>query len=179
MRTSHRCSAVAGKIDVLLDTSVLVNFARIGRLDLLARHPRYSFFVTDHVRAEVLEHFAEQFEAVNTAVNGGILTELTANTTAELEDFGRLLSTKRLGVGECSAIVVAKHRSLALGIDDVTARKKALKYDAALTLLGTEELIASLIREGILSIEEADRIKGDWEANHRFTLKFASFRERI
>ncbi len=116
---------------------------------------------------------------MNNAVNGGILTELTANATPELEEFGRLLSTSGLGIGECSAIVVAKHRSLALGIDDVTARKKALKYDAPLTLLGTEELIVSLIREGVLSIDEADRIKNDWAANHRFTLKFASFRERI
>jgi predicted nucleic acid-binding protein len=170
---------MAGKIDVLLDTSVLINFARIRRLDLLADHPRYSFFVTDHVRAEVLEHFRDEFEAVNTAVTDGILTELTVNTTAELEDFGRLVSMKTLGAGECSAIVVAKHRSLVLAIDDVTARNKALKFHTALAVLGTEELIVSLIQENILSIKQADRIKSDWEANHRFRLKFSSFRERI
>lgn len=170
---------MAGKIVVLLDTSVLINYARIGRLDLLAQHPRYSFCVTDHVRAEVLEHFREQFEAVNTAVSEGNLTELTANTASELEEFGKLVSMKNLGIGECSAIVVAKHRSLVLAIDDVTARNTALKFDPTLTLLGTEELMISLIQEGVLEVEEADRIKHDWEANHRFRLKFASFRERI
>lgn len=152
---------------------------RIGRVDLLAAHPRYSLFVTDHVRAEVLEHFREQFEAVDRAVSNGVLTEIAANTDEELEDFGRLPSMKSLGVGECSAIAVAKHRSIVLAIDDVTARNKALRFHTGLTLIGTEELIVSLIQESVLPVEEADRIKRDWETNHRFRLKFASFAERL
>jgi len=170
---------MAGKIHVLLDTSVLINFARIGRFDLLAAHTRYSFFVTDHVRAEILEHFREQFEGVDSAVKGGILTELTVNTGAELEDFGRLASMKSLGLGECSAIAVAKNRGIVLGIDDVTARNKAMKFHLGLVLLGTEDLIISLIEESVLSIEEANRIKHEWETNHRFRLKFASFAEKL
>lgn len=170
---------MAEKTKVLLDTCVLINFARIGRLDLLTAHPQYSFLVTNHVRAEVLEHYREQFEAVEKAIDVGLLTELTVDSPEELGDFGKLVALKSLGVGECSAIAVAKHRSLILAIDDVTARKKAQRFDSGLVLLETEELIVSLIRKKVLSIEEADGIKDDWEANHRFTLKFTSFREKI
>ncbi len=35
----------------------------------------------------------------------------------------------------------------------------------------------SMIGEGLLGIEEADRIKDDWAARHRFRLKLRSFRD--
>lgn len=170
---------MASKTEILLDTSVLINFARIGRIDLLARRPRCVFLVTDHVRAEVLEHYREQFEAVDAAVESGILTELAVTGAGELEDFGKLVAMKSLGIGECSAIAVAKHRSMALALDDVPARKKAVKFHSGLRLLGTEDLMVALVKENVLSIQEADSIKHDWEANHRFKLMFGSFAERV
>ena len=36
----------------LIDTSVLLNFLAIDRVDLLARHPRHRFVVTDHVHGQ-------------------------------------------------------------------------------------------------------------------------------
>lgn len=166
---------MAGEVDVLLDTSVLINFARINRFDLLGSHPKYSFFLTDHVRDEILEHFCEQSAAVNSAVEIGILGEISGNSAEELEDFGRFLEMKTLGVGECSAIAVAKNRSLVLAIDDIPARKQAVKFDSTLVLVGTVDIVVSLIREGVLSVDEADKIKVLWETEHRFQLKFASF----
>lgn len=56
--------AMDGKTEALLDTCVLINFAAIGRLDLLASHPLFTFVVTDHVRAEIKGHYSEQFDAV-------------------------------------------------------------------------------------------------------------------
>jgi len=170
---------MAGKDDVLLDTSVLINFARIGRIDLLTAHPTYRFFVTDHVRGEVKEHYADQFEAVEAAVVGGVITELTADSAEELEDFGKLTAMKTLGVGECSAIAVAKNRSMVLAIDDVRASRRAKGFHTGIGLLNTEELMVSLIQEGVLTVEEADEIKRDRETNHRFKLAFASFAEKI
>jgi hypothetical protein len=168
---------MGGKTDVLLDTCVLINFARIGRIDLLAAHPAYSFFVTDHVRGEVREHYAAQSEAVEAAIIGGVISELTVNTAEELEDFGKLTALKSLGLGECSAIAVAKNRSMTLAIDDVRARKRAKGFHAGIALLNTEEPVISLIRVGLLTVEAADEIKRNWEANHRFRLRFAGFAE--
>jgi predicted nucleic acid-binding protein len=170
---------MAGAVDILLDTSVLINFAQIDRIDLLGSHPKYSFFLTDHVRAEVLEHFCEQPAAMDFALETGVLTELTANSGEEIEDFGKLVEMKNLGLGECSAIAVAKHRSLVLAIDDIAARKQAKKLHGNLTMIGTEDIMVSLIREDILSVEEADEIKLCWETEHRFRLTFSSFAELL
>ena len=46
--------------DVVTDTSTLVNFLRVGRVDLLAGLTSYRFVVTDHVRAEVMSSYPAQ-----------------------------------------------------------------------------------------------------------------------
>ena len=148
-------------------------------LDLLDAHPSYSFVVTDHVRGEVSEHYEEQFEAVSAAIEQGILRELPVNRPEELSDFGKLTAPNNLGIGECSAIAVAKNRSLPLAIDDNQARKGAKRFHSKLMLLNTEELVISMIQESVLTIEEADRIKLEWETNHRFKLMFGSFSEKF
>jgi hypothetical protein len=50
---------------------------------------------------------------------------------------------------------------------------------ARLSTLTTEALMVLLIHHGTLSVQEADDMKLEWENNHRFRLKFASFSERI
>ena len=167
------------KKEVVLDTSVLINFARVGRLDLLRTHPSCSFVVTDHVRGEVSEHYADQFAAVDAAIKDGSLQELTVDRPEELRDFGKLTAPRNLGIGECSAIAVAKNRSLALAIDDNQARKRAKQFHSKLVLLSTEELIVSMIKESMLTIEQADQMKLAWETKHRFKLMFGSFGEKI
>jgi predicted nucleic acid-binding protein len=167
------------KQDVVLDTSVLINFARVGRLDLLGAHPSYSFVVTDHVRGEVSEHYSDQFEAVDTAIAAGVLRELTVDRPEELSDFGKLTAPRDLGIGECSAISAAKNRSLPLAIDDKQARKKAKRFHSKIVLLGTEDVIVSLIEASVLSVKEADAIKLEWESKHRFRLTSDSFGEKV
>lgn len=44
---------------VVLDTSVLANFLRIARMDLLRRYP-LDFIVTDHVVSEISGHYKDQ-----------------------------------------------------------------------------------------------------------------------
>lgn len=39
----------------LIDTSVLLNFLAVDRVDLLSRHPALRFIVTDHVRGEITD----------------------------------------------------------------------------------------------------------------------------
>lgn len=43
----------------------------------------------------------------------------------------------------------------------------------------TSTIVVALIRAGALSVAEADASKADWEANHRFRLKFSSFGEVV
>jgi len=47
--------AAGGPLIVISDTSVLLNFLRIGRLDLLTSHRDYRFAVTEHVIGEITD----------------------------------------------------------------------------------------------------------------------------
>ncbi|MFO7903203.1 MAG: hypothetical protein ACQESR_29980 [Planctomycetota bacterium] len=165
--------------EVILDTSVLVNFLKVRRLELLTEHPRYRFTVTDHVRGEVIDEFPEQIALVEEAINSGTLEEIRVTDPVELEAFVRLQSVRVLGNGERSAIAVAANRRLPVAIDDRRARREAHRFRRSLVLLDTEGIMVSLIQEGVLDVAEADGIKHDWQQNHRFKLRFQSFQERI
>lgn len=169
--------ATVGRGQAVLDTSVLVNFLRIDRVDLLASHPSHEFIITEHVRAEITQHYPDQLARLETALHSGDLQEIRVTDQAELNAFGQLTSTG-LGTGECSAVAVAAIRHLPLAIDDKVAVKRARRFRSGITFLTTESLMVSLIHAGVLDVPAADTIKNDWEQNHRFRLPFASFADR-
>ena len=164
---------------VVLDTSVLINFLAVDRMDVLARHSGYRFVITDHVRGEVAAHYREQVERLNAALVSGSITETRVEAIEELALFARLIGSPRLGTGECAAIAAAAHRNHVLAIDDKAARKAALSLKPALRILDTQALMVSLICGGVLSVEEADAIKTKWETKHSFALKVRSFGELV
>jgi predicted nucleic acid-binding protein len=165
--------------EAVLDTSVLVNFLRIGRLELLTEHPRYRFIVTDHVRGEITDEYPEQLALVEGAINSGALPEIHVTDPAEVGAFVQLQAVRCLGDGERSAIAVAANRGLPIALDDKRARREAHRFKHSIALVNTEAIIVALIQEGVLDVAAADAIKQDWEQNHRFTLPFHSFRERV
>lgn len=161
---------------IIADTNVLINFLRIDRLDLIARHS-HQFVITEHVREEITEHHPVQRQMLQKAIEDGIFEEKAVNALNELQLFGKLMSEGRIGSGECSAIACAVCSGFKLAIDDKRAIIEAQKISAALEIIGTQELMVSMISERLLEIEEADEIKNAWEAEHRFKLKILSFRD--
>jgi len=111
------------EIVVITDTSVLINFLVLDRTELLSRLPDHRFVVTDHVRAEITDHYQDQLQRLEAAFAAGILEEIRVADLQEVRLFAQLTETG-LGIGECSAIAVAAHRKLALAIDDKRAVKK-------------------------------------------------------
>ena len=166
------------KTVVITDTSVLINFLVLDRARLLTGVPTHRFAVTDHVRAEITAHYHEQLQRLEQAFSAQILEEITVSDLAEVQIFAEL-TAKGLGIGECSAIAVAVHRQLTLAIDDKRATKKVASLGLNLSILTTESLMVLLIKQGALSVDEADAVKLDWEQNHRFRLPFGSFAERL
>jgi predicted nucleic acid-binding protein len=57
--------------DVILDTSILINFLAIDRVDLLGQYRRYRFLITAHVRSEVTH--AAQLARLESAIEAGQL----------------------------------------------------------------------------------------------------------
>ncbi len=164
---------------VILDTSVLVNFLRVGRMDLLGKHPGYDFVITDHVLGEIKDHYPHQKKRLNAALKNEYVSETRVSSDAEIAVFAEFQKEQRLGIGECSALAAGYVRGFPVAIDDKAARKHALAVYPTVELLHTRALMISLIESEIISLDEADEIKRDWELNHRFTLRFDSFRDAM
>jgi predicted nucleic acid-binding protein len=163
---------------VITDPSVLINFLALDRVGLLSRLSSVHFVVTEHVRAEITEHFPEQLRRLNAAFETGVIEEISVTDIVEVALFADLTS-KGLGLGECSAIAVAVNRKLTIAIDDKRALKKVARLGYNLEVLGTEQLVVQLIAESVLTIVEADQMKDDWEQNYRFKLSIVSFSDHF
>ena len=160
---------------LILDTSVLINFLAIDRAELLARLSS-AVLVTQHVVHEVLIDFPQQRERLDAALAAGHLQQIEVTDLAELQIFATLVSRsgsrrKRLGAGECSAIAVAVHRNLVLGIEDRQAIKQVQELYPQIDIRRTQDLMVQLIVCDALSVREADIIKQAWSAEHRFEMK--------
>lgn len=163
---------------VVSDTSVLINFLRIDRMDLLGALP-YAFLATNHVGAEITDSYPDQLKRYEAALANGIIVEVVLTSDEELELFAELSSSGRLGMGECSAIACAVHRAQTLAMDDRRAISQARKTNSGLLIVRTEQLVTEMIRNGFLTVKEADKMKEDWSRNHRFTLAIGSFGELL
>lgn len=95
-----------GRSLVVADTSFLVNFLIVGRMDLLRGLRAYVFHVPNHVVAEV--EYEEQRERLKAAIGEGTLTELEITDPAEIALYGEL--RRFLGDGEAACLAVAVTR---------------------------------------------------------------------
>lgn len=164
---------------VVADTSVLINFLRIDRMDLIGHHPQ-RFLATDHVEAEITSDYPDQRTRYQAAVVSGQLDTCSVVDPDEVALFLRLRPGERLGAGECSAIAVAINRKYPIAIDDDRAVKRAVReVGAKLEVVKTVDVIVTLIRTGVLNTDAADQIKDEWAHQHRFRIKAASFRDLL
>ena len=77
---------------VVTDINILINFIHIGRLDLLAKLPPYSFVVPEEVLNEVSD--SDQTQALQVAISSGALAVAQLTYPAELSIYANLLSSK-------------------------------------------------------------------------------------
>lgn len=170
--------ATEGRIQIVLDSSVLINFLAVGRLDLLAADTARQYILTGHVVAEIT--VPEQQKSLAAAVaDGHFVTENISIDSPAGELFAALTAERRLGIGECAAIAFACTHRLTLALDDKAARKSALRACPGLTLLGTADLMTLFLRSGLIDLPAADDLKRRWAEKHRFKLPFASFQELL
>jgi len=167
---------------VVADTSVLINFLKIDRMDLVGRYPG-RLLATDHVHSELTTDYPEQKTRYEAAVSAGLLDTCSVTDPAEVLLFLRLGPGVRLGAGECSAIAVALFRGYGVAIDDNRAINVSLREASLagtkLTVLRTSDIMVALIRASALTIKQADEIKAEWEQRHRFRLKARSFQDLL
>jgi predicted nucleic acid-binding protein len=168
-----------GLSPVIIDTSTLINFLAVDRLDLLTENPRFRFIVTEHARAEVTDHYPDQLIRLQTALDAGTIQECPVVAIDELRLFSQLAATRQLGPGECATIAAAGRPDHALAIDDKLAQKKARNHFPDLVILTTSQIMVELIRDKRITVADADAIKESWAAHCRFVLKIGSFQELL
>ena len=161
---------------IVLDTSVLLNFVKIGRVELLGQLDT-SVVLLDQIVDEVRR--PEQRKVVKDAVAVGTLDLQSVRNPVEVALFTELRAGGRLGAGECAVLAVALTRDWVAGLQDRRARTEGQRRREDLALCQTEDLVLTLIKADYLTIEEADEFLVEWSAKHRFRSRLTSFRDLI
>ena len=156
---------------VITDATVLINFFHIGQLPLLGKIARYQFVVPLDVVAEVDE--PAQAAALAGALEEGYLTELVIEDPATLGLFAELRSLMGRGEAACLAAAATSNHSIASD-EKRRFKRKTIELIGEERLLRTEDLILCAIRDGLVTVAEADAFKATLAAN-RYAMAFASF----
>ncbi len=166
-----------GRVLVVADTSVLINFLRAGRFDLLRHHEGYRIVVTEHVRREV--RYPDQAAELAKALTEGDIDEIQLTDPVELSLFAELNAV--LGRGESAAIAVAANRNWVIAMDELgRARREVYERVGRNRLINTPGLILSCVRNGVITVSEADGIKATLESQGQtFAVTFGSFGELL
>jgi predicted nucleic acid-binding protein len=135
---------------VLLDNTVLSNFSTVRRPDL--------------VRAAFVEQVGTTEQAFQEMQDGIAIGKIpacdwdwlarVALTPVEQVQFEAL--HEHMGMGEASCLAMAREREYRLATDDKDARRLARQLGIPLT--GTIGIMAILVKQGLISLEEGDRI---------------------
>lgn len=137
---------------VLVDNTVISNFVKVNRLDLL------QVFKEIFVTSDVLEEF-------KFGVKRGVLPEVELEPSfkvlnlneSEVELYESL--RRKLGKGEASSLVIAKNRGMKLLTDDLDARKTA--NILGIPVSGTIGVLMHCIKKKSLTLEEGNNILKD------------------
>lgn len=162
-----------GRRVVLLDANVIINLLHAERLALLGELPGYEFVVPEDVVAEILD--PSQRQQLDAGIGEG---DLRVETITEPEDLVRYAEYRRsLGRGESACLVLAKRHDWLLASDEKGRfRREATAAVGAGQLVNTAGLVVLAIRAGLISVEDADKLKAVLE-RHRFRMPFSSFRD--
>lgn len=162
-------------LDVCTDACVLINFAHVSRLDLLGQIQDMIF----HAPQEVLNEVSEpgQMRKVEEAVENGVLHRLKITAVEELQSVAEYI--EQFGKGESACLAVAIHRQWVVATDETKDRRLSREIASKrIKLINTPGILLKAVRQGLLSVQAADLIKAELEAN-RFKMSFKSFHELV
>lgn len=148
--------------EVATDTSLLLNFLRIDRMDILGALPGFQFRVLNHVVDEVTQepHSAR----LQVALENGSIVEFELTDLGAVADYDAL--RENLGDGEAATIAAAAHENWVIGMDEkARAKREAVARVGAENLLNTPGVLVHAVRVGLLSIDQAEQIRLNLAAN--------------
>lgn len=160
---------------VVTDANVLINLIHIDSLILLGRLDKFRFVVVEEVISEI--SVPDQARAIAHAIESGWIFREPLQNPEGLELFVTLV--RALGRGEAASLALAAIHGYAIACDEKRVfRREALARLGENRILTTPGILLLAIRAGLVSVEEADRMKHRLE-QHRFIMTFASFKELL
>lgn len=135
---------------LILDNTVLTNFALVGRSDLVfALIPRGCATTT-----AVMQEYAQGITSRGLAADAwqNLASLDLSPAEAALAD----TLPRQLGLGERSAIILAMKRHALLATDDAAARRVAQQNGVVVT--GTLGLLGLAVRQNLLNLTEGNRL---------------------
>ena len=153
--------------DVATDTSLLVNFLRIDRMDILGVLPGFRFCVLNHVIGEVTqEPHAARLQA---ALAEGHVVEFELTDLGAIADYDEL--RQNLGDGESATIAAGAHEQWVIGMDEKSrAKREAIARVGEHNLLNTPGVLVHAVHVEVLTLAEAEQIRLDL-ADENYVIK--------
>ena len=160
-------------MNVSTDACILINLLRVHRLDILGTVTPYVFCVPTEALGEIT--YPDQQAELKESLDHGWIQEVHLEAIAELQVFAR--ANEQLGSGESACLALAQVSHWILGTDDSKGAKWRKVISApGIKVLNTPGILLLAIRQGVLTVRQADQIKATLEAN-RFRMGFVSFQD--
>ena len=144
----------------LVDTTVLSNFAAVGRLELLKQLQGH-LYLPNEVYEEVLNGLEEGYgfytgieDQISPIAEDGWMELVSMVTEEEIRLFQSL--PRRLHHGEAACLAIARQRNWAFLTDDKLARKMA--RDLGIVVSSTLGVLVQAVKREILMAEEGDTL---------------------
>jgi predicted nucleic acid-binding protein len=157
------------------DANVLINLIHVDALAMVASLPDYEFVIVDEVVGEITD--PQQAAALQTAFAQNLLKRDSLTDLDALALFAQLVQV--MGRGEAASLALTAGKDCYLACDEKRVfRRKAIEILGEDRLLTTPGIIVLCIRQGLITIDEADRLKAILETK-RFKMTFGSFSEVV
>lgn len=103
-----------GRLLIVADSSLLINFLVLDRMDILDGLPQFRFHIVNHVRAEI--RYEDQRARLEAALESGVMTEIEITAPGEILLYDEL--RQFLGDGEAASLAVAVSRRWVIAADE-------------------------------------------------------------
>ena len=152
---------------VVLDTSVIINYANVNRLHLLLRVIDEIAFVPDVTREVTREHQRIALDSMMLESQCSFVDDDALSTEAIA-----LASRTGLGRGECFAYHHARENNCYLASDDRRAISIFARIEENVPIVTSVDILKLLLQEEIVDDVEAAEIVADWSSTYRFRVNW-------
>lgn len=166
-----------GQPCLITDTNILINFIKIGRLDILRKLQVYNFYIPEEVYEEI--SYPNQRIVLDQALKDVWLHKTNITDPSELQSYVKY--KRQMGNGEAACLAISIGRKWIMVCDE---QKKKVISNEVFNILGknywlnTPGILLKAIKENILTVAQADTIKNALSQN-RFVMNFSSFQDLL